>query len=108
MREGARIAAVHSVEIDIQHKTVDQAQGIIHLDYVDVCYIDGGDENTTVGDPGDSVRVSVLPGGFTWEFPIMTEILGAFGVPPLQIEMTPWGTARLERSVSGAVACPPE
>ncbi len=107
VREGARFAAVHAVEIDIQQKTADQSQGIIDLADVGVCYIDGVDGNTTVGDPGDSVRVSVLPGGFTWEFPIMTEILGAFGVPPLSIEMTPHGTARLERSVSGAVACPP-
>ncbi len=107
VREGARFAAVHSVEIDIQQKTVDQSQGIIDVAAVGVCYLDGIDGNTTVGDPGDSVRVSVLPGGFTWEFPIMTEILGAFGVPPLSIDMTPSGTARLERGVAGAVACPP-
>ena len=107
VREGARYAAVHTNELDIRQKTADQAQGIIDLADVGVCYLDGVDGNTTVGDAGDSVRVSVLPGGFTWEFPIMTELLGAFGVPPLSIEMTPQGTARLERSVSGAVACPP-
>ncbi len=107
VREGARSAAVHTNELEIKQITVDQAQGIIDLADVGVCYLDGVDGNTTVGDPGDSVRVSVLPGGFTWEFPIMTEILGVFGVPALSIEMTPQGTARLERSVSGAVACPP-
>ena len=107
VREGARYAAVHTNELDIRQKTADQAQGIIDLADVGVCYLDGVDGNTTVGDAGDSVRVSVLPGGFTWEFPIMTELLGAFGVPPLSIEMTPHGTARLERGVSGAVACPP-
>ena len=62
----------------------------------------GDGSNTSVGDPGDGVRVSV---SFTWDFPIMKEIFSAFGVPPLSIEMTPWGTARLERSVTGAIAC---
>ena len=53
------------------------------------------------------MRVIVLPGGFTWKFPLLTELLGAFGVPALSIEMTPQGTARLERGVTGTVACPP-
>ncbi len=102
VREGARYAAVHPIELDIKQKTVDQAQGIIGLADVDVCYIDGDDSNTSVGDPGDGVRVG---GSFTWDFPIMKEIFSAFGVPPLSIDMTPWGTARLERSVTGAIAC---
>ena len=103
VREGARYAAVHADELDIKQKTVEQAQGIIGLADVDVCYINNEDgSNTSVGDPGDGVRVSV---SFTWDFPIMKEIFSAFGVPPLSIEMTPWGTARLERSVTGAIAC---
>ncbi len=102
VREGARYAAVHSDELDIKQKTVDQAQGIIGLADVDVCYIDGDDGNTSVGDPGDAVRVG---GIFTWDFPIMKEIFSVFGVPSLSIDMTPWGTARLERSVTGAIAC---
>ena len=102
VREGARYAAVHSNELDIKQKTVDQAQGIIGLADVDVCYISEDDGNSGVGDPGDGVRVSA---SFTWDFPIMKEIFSAFGVPSLSIEMTPWGTARLERSVTGAIAC---
>lgn len=103
VRESARYAAVNANELDIKQKAVDQAQGIIDLADVDVCYEDT-DLDAILGEPGEDVKVSVI---FTWEFPIMTEILGAFGVPPLSIDMTPWGTARLERSVSGAVACPP-
>lgn len=104
VREGARFAAVHSVETDIKQRTVDQSQGIIDIADVDVCYVDGTDSNSSVGDAGDSVRVK---SSFIWEFPIMTEMLGAFGVPALTIDMTPSGSARLERSVTGAVACPP-
>ena len=103
VREGARFAAVHTVENDIKQRTVDQSQGIVELADVDVCYVDGTDANTTVGDAGDSVRVQ---SNFTWTFPIMTEMLGAFGVPALSVDMTPHASARLERSVSGAVACP--
>ena len=102
VREGARYAAVHPDELDIKQKAVDQAQGIIDLADVDVCYIDGDDTNISVGDPGDGVRVA---GSFTWDFPIMKEIFSVFGVAPLSIDMTPSGTARLERSVTGAVAC---
>ena len=104
VREGTRFAAVHSIELDIKQRVVDQSQGIIDLDDVVVCYVDGTDGNSSVGDPGDYVRVQ---SNFTWSFPIMTEMLGAFGVPALSIDMTPQGDARLERSVSGAVACPP-
>ncbi len=103
VREGARFAAVHTVEDDIKQTTVDQSQGNVGLADVDVCYVDGADANTTVGDAGDSVRVQ---SNFTWTFPIMTEILEAVGIPPFTIDMTPNGSARLERSVSGAVACP--
>ena len=102
VREGARYAAVHADELDIKQKTVDQAQGIIGLADVDVCYIDGDDSNTSVGDPGDGVRIG---GSLTWDFPIMKEIFSAFGVPPLSVDLTPSATARLERSVTGAIAC---
>ncbi len=103
VRESARYAAVHTNELDIKQRAVDQAQGIIELADVDVCYEDT-DLDATFGEPGEDVRVSAT---FTWEFPIMAEIMSTFGVAPLSIDMTPWGTARLERSVSGAVGCPP-
>ena len=102
VRESARYAAVHTNELDIKQRAVDQAQGIIELADVDVCYEDT-DLDATFGEPGEDVKVSAT---FRWEFPIMREILGAFGVEPLFVDMTPWGTARLERSVSGAVGCP--
>ncbi len=96
VREGARYAAVHGDTSDIRQLTADQAQGIIEECDVTVTYPDGTDA-------GDSVRVQA---DFTWEFPIMKEMLGAFGVPPLSIPMTPNGTARLERTVEGAAPCP--
>jgi hypothetical protein len=97
VREGARYGAVHSDTNDIRQLTADQSQGIVENCDVTVSYPVGTDA-------GDSVRVQA---DFTWEFPIATEILGYFGVGPLlSINMTPNGTARLERSVSGAVPCP--
>ena len=96
VREGARYAAVHSDTNDIRQLTVDQAQGIIEQCDVTVTYPDGTN-------PGDSVRIQA---DFTWTFPIMTEMMGAFGVPPLSIDLTPSASSRLERSVSGAIACP--
>ena len=103
VREGARFGAVHTVENDIKQRTVDESAGIIDLADVDVCYEDGTDANTTIGDAGDSVRIQ---SNFTWDFPIMEEIFSVFGVGALSIDMTPSGSARLERTVAGAVACP--
>ena len=102
VREGARYAAVHTDAVDITQLTSDQAQGIIDIGDVDICYIDQDDSNASPGDAGDAVKVS---GSYTWDFPILREIFGAFGASPISIDMTPSGTARLERSVSGATAC---
>ena len=99
VREGARYAAVHEDVPDIRLKTANQALGIVDVNDVSVCY--------EVGlSTGDTVRVQA---DFTWEFPIMKELLGAFGIDPFSIDMTPNGTARLERTVSGIGAdpCPP-
>jgi len=95
VREGARYAAVHEDVQDICVRTADQALDIIDSSDVTVTYPDG----TSAGDP---VNVQA---DFTWDFPIMTEILGAFDVGPLSVDMTPNGTARLERSVPGGGPC---
>ena len=103
VREGARYAAVHGDVDDIKQKTVDQAQSLIDTTDVTVCYIDEDDANSTVGYPSDSVRVSV---SFSYDFAIVGPVLsGLFGGSVGSVDMTPSGTARLERSVSGAVAC---
>jgi len=103
-REGARYAAVHTTAADIQQKTADQAQDIIAAADVTVCYLDGDDANSSVGDPGDSARVSAL---FTYDLAIVGPVLsGLFGGSVTSIDMTPSGTARLERSVGGATPCP--
>lgn len=102
VREGARYAAVNTDEDDIKLKTVAQAQDLIDTDDVDVCYIDEN-ANGNPGNVGDAVRVSAT---FTYDFAIVGPVLsGLFGGGVGGVEMTPSGTARLERSVSGAVAC---
>ena len=105
VREGARYAAVHTNELDIQDRTVAQAQDLINVGVVDVCYVDGDDANTSVGDPGDSVQVSAT---FVYDLAIVRPVLsGLFGGTSAgTIDMTPSATARLERTVSGAGPCP--
>jgi hypothetical protein len=102
VREGARYAAVHDSVSDIQQHTATQSLGIVDPADVDVCY-ENSNGNGSVGDAGDGVRVSAT---LTYEFPIMREIMGAFGVNPASIDMTPSGTARLEQSVTGGPVCP--
>ena len=113
VREGARFAAVHTVEADIKDRTFQQAQNIITSGDVDVCYIDGPDDGATVGDPGDPVRVTVRgpdPPGLGYEYhlnfvgPILSGLFGFIGFDDT-IHMKPSGTARLEVSVSGATPC---
>jgi Flp pilus assembly protein TadG len=101
VREGARYGAVNSNLADVQGTTVDQAQDLIDAADVTVCYEDkvGGSHP---GNPGDAVEVTAT---LTYEFPIMTEIFGVFGVDPLSIEMSPHSTARLEQTVPGAAEC---
>ncbi len=104
VREGARYAAVHTDTAAIQQTTADQAQDIIGPADVDVCYLDGDDANATVGDAGDSVRVSAA---FTYDLPIFGSAFSdLFGGSVGSIDMTPSGTARLELSVTGASPCP--
>jgi hypothetical protein len=102
VREGARFAAVHTDELDIRERTVDQAQGIIEVDDVEVCYLSLDGSPVDPGSVGSGVRVSA---SFTWEFPILREMFGAFGIGPLSVDLTPSGTARLERTVTGATSC---
>lgn len=103
IREGARFAAVHTDEADIKNRTVDQAQDLITAGDVTVCYLDGDDSNSTVGDSGDAVRVSAA---FTYDLAIVGPVLsGLFGGNAASIDMSPSGSARLERSVSGAGTC---
>jgi hypothetical protein len=101
VREGARLGAVNSSTSDIQDHTADESQGIVETGDVTVCYIDKGGP-ASPGNVGDAVEVTAE---FEYNFPILEEILGAFGVSPISIDMTPHGTARLEQTVTGATAC---
>ncbi len=103
VREGARYGAVTANVTGIKQTTVNQAQGIVDTSKVTVCYEDTTfDANATVGDVGDSVRVTAT---FSYEFPILSELWQAFGGSPLEIDMSPGATGRLELSVPGATAC---
>jgi len=98
VREGARYGAV-TTDIDgIKQRTVDQARGIVEKSAVEVCYEDGPDGNTRVGDAGDIVKVSAP---FEWEFPLVSR----FGVGPIDVSVS--GSARLELTVTDAPGCGP-
>lgn len=99
VREGARTAAVGADIPTIEGHTNNESGGV--LNSVTICYVDGSDGNTYPGNAGDSVRVignykhKLMIGGGA--------ILG--GVLP-DIDMSPTATARLEKTVLGAGACP--
>lgn len=102
VREGARYAAVHTSAADIQAYTSAQAQEIVDDVVVNICYIDSNGSGVA-GDPGDAVRVRI---NFTYDLLLVGPILsGLFGGSVGSIDMSPSGTARLERSVSGAPPC---
>lgn len=102
-REGARYGAVgHSVD-EIKDQTVAQSEGVLATSDVSVCYVDGTDSNTNVGDAGDDVQVSI---DYTYGFSAGSgELLAAMGVGAPSIQMTPLAQARLETPVTGANAC---
>jgi hypothetical protein len=111
VREGARQGAValpidmSGDDNDIKDAVVEQSQGIIDRGDVVVCFEDGPDTGTSVGDAGDNVRVSA---SFVYDFsPGSGGLLPVFGIDPasLSITMTPSSAARLESAVTGATAC---
>lgn len=96
VREGARFGAVHTDMNDIKDLTVDHAQGLVDTADVIVCYPDGGD-------PGAKVTVSAT---YSYDLPIFGDFMNSFfGGGAGSIDMTPSGTARLERSVDVAPPC---
>jgi hypothetical protein len=102
-REGARYGAVGHSVVEIKQQTVDQSDGVLTLSDVSVCYVDGPDSNTTVGNAGDDVRVSI---NYTYKFTAGSgELLATVGLGAPSIGMTPLAEARLETPVTGAPAC---
>jgi hypothetical protein len=103
VREGARYAAVTDDIGQVCDRTIEQAQGMIAGSDITVSYEDV-DGNGRATDAGDSVKVKA---SFTYHLPIIRPALsGLFGRDIGTIDMSPWGSARLERSVSGATECP--
>lgn len=109
VREGARYGAVTDSIAAIKQVTVNQAQGIVDASKIKVCYQPfpltpvPGVTPVPAGQTGSGVRVSAE---FNYQFPIMREILSAFGVAPFSIDMSPSGSARLERSIASPTPCP--
>jgi Flp pilus assembly protein TadG len=98
VREGARYAAVESDLGAITSHMSDESGGM--LSNIQVCYVDGSDDNSNPGNAGDSVQVS---GEYTYEFIVGSGTLFSGGIP--KIRMTPSSQARLEKSVPGANQC---
>lgn len=103
VREGARYAAVTDDVGLVCDRVVEQAQGIVAGSDITISHEDiDGDGRAT--DAGDSVKVTAH---FTYDLPIIGPALeGLFGSDIGVIDLSPWGDARLETSVSGATVCP--
>ena len=104
VREGARQASVGLSDPDITDVVVSQSQDILEADDVTICVADGpGLGGAPAGFAGSAVRVSAT---YTFGFSLGSgELLGAFGVAPISIEMSPSAEARMETSVTGATSC---
>jgi hypothetical protein len=103
-REGARQGAVGASVSAIITDTVDQSQGVLAPANVSVCYVDGPDANTTVGDAGDNVRVSII--NYSYRFSVGSgELLSTLGIGAPSVAMDPTAEARLETPVTGATPC---
>jgi hypothetical protein len=103
VRDGARLGSVAAEPADVAARTEEQAQGLIELDDVTVCYIDGPDGNTTVGDPTDIVHVEV---DYSYSFNTVSGgLLNSVGVSPPTVNISPHAEFLLEGSVAGATEC---
>ncbi len=103
VREGTRQAAIGLNEPGVIAVVVNQSQGVLEEDNIDICYVDGPG-GALAGLAGSDVRVSAT---FTYQFTLGSgELLNAIGIGPLSIVMTPSAEARLETSNAGAMLCP--
>jgi hypothetical protein len=104
VREGARQGAVRNLSVaDTKLEVVNQSQGVLEEPMITVCWVDGPDANTSVGDPGDYLRVSA---DYTYNFSVGAgEILSSFGITVPGIPMSPEAQSRLESTNAGAAAC---
>lgn len=102
-REGARQGAVGLSAAGVQAETVDQSQDVLTLADVSVCYVDGPDAGTSVGNVGDNVRVTI---DYDYDFTAGSgELLATLGLGPPSIHMNPHAEARLETTILGAPSC---
>jgi len=102
VREGARQGSIGLSEAQITDVVVDQSQGVLTVADISICYAPGPG-GAPAGFAGSAVRVSAT---LTYKFSMGSgELLGAFGVAPISIDMTPSAEARMETSVTGVTPC---
>jgi hypothetical protein len=102
-REGARQGAVGLGPAGVETETIDQSQGLLSAADINVCYVDGPDAGTALGNVGDNVRVEI---DYDYEFTAGSgELLSTLGLGPPSINMNPHAEARLETTITGATAC---
>ena len=102
-REGARQGAVGLGPSGVETETINQSQGVLTAADINVCYVDGPDSGTAAGNVGDNIRVEI---DYDYEFTAGSgELLATLGMGPPSINMNPHAEARLETTVTGAIAC---
>ena len=103
-REGTRKGAVGWTVREIEDEVVNQSQGVLSEDNIEVCYVDV-DANGSALEAGDNVRVTI---DFTYEFSVGAgELLNAIGAGVPGIHMTPTAESRLEAAVGAGTECLP-
>ena len=106
VREGARYAAVTDDEGLVRDRVIEQAPGMLDSSDITICYEDKDNPPDGVATGvRDSVKVTA---SFTYDLPIIRPALsGLFGGDIGTIDMSPSGSAWLEKSVPGGTECPP-
>ncbi len=104
-REAARFAAVQddtaaAVATAATQRAIDTSGGLLDSDdaTVDVYFVDGPDDGTSVGDQGDSVVVSA-----NLDYSLITPLRGFLSVAFDSINISSCADMRLELGVDGAI-----
>ena len=107
VREAARQIAVGVPVPTAQALAAGNAPDVLTPADVLVCY---PDNNGSKGQTGDPVRVYIYKDGaegYPYTLVPATGIFSALGASSLTVRMSPRATARLEKSVTSPVDCPP-
>lgn len=109
VREGARFASVGGNSLEsgtpddlitqIKEYTAEQAQGIVDVGDIEVCY-DEANASGTLGDAGDNVQVRVH-----YRHDFVTGFTSMFDTDLAGIDMNPTSSARVERAADDPEPC---